>query len=55
MRGKVVTLPVDIYKGDITPAHAGKSACNLKFERDKKDHPRTCGEKFQLLQIKVKE
>ena len=32
--------------GRITPAYAGKSQCNTISAKNKKDHPRLCGEKF---------
>ena len=34
--------------GRITPAYAGKSQCNTISAKNKKDHPRLCGEKFSF-------
>ena len=48
MRGKVI-WDVEYYEcGGITPAYAGKSQCNTISAKNKKDHPRLCGEKVQI-------
>ena len=45
MRGKAVdSSSQDTYLG-ITPAYAGKSACNVFLKAFIGDHPRLCGEK----------
>ena len=47
MRGKVRLL---YHRGElfrITPAYAGKSCLRPKVERNHRDHPRLCGEKFR--------
>ena len=46
MRGKAfIDEPLGRQRG-ITPAHAGKSRAELKFEPVTRDHPRACGEKL---------
>ena len=46
MRGKV-SLPVLVLSDNrITPAHAGKSVLKTRDVNVKKDHPRTCEEKY---------
>ena len=52
MRGKgSVDFPCSIHDG-ITPAYAGKSFHELRFFHTVKDHPRLCGEKHHLHQIR---
>ena len=45
MRGKGKIGILDFAEGGITPAHAGKSLSGMIRTREKKDHPRACGEK----------
>ena len=50
MRGKAVAaVPVTAVAG-ITPAYAGKRAVFRGVHQMIKDHPRVCGEKFNLIQ-----
>ena len=55
MRGKVVGQEVEHRAGGITPAHAGKSlfACILRCIC--RDHPRACGEKFDMLPLEIRQ
>ena len=53
MRGKGNGAHAHNGKLRITPAHAGKRNCNKGVKQNGKDHPRTCGEKFRLLQAVV--
>ena len=46
MRGKAGRLRGLQAGTGITPAHAGKSICSLRLNMLHRDHPRTCGEKF---------
>ena len=41
---------VCINREGITPAYAGKSQCNTISAKNKKDHPRLCGEKSDMLE-----
>ena len=51
MRGKVIKVKaVDVLEG-ITPAHAGKSILLYTIRRKAQDHPRTCGEKVEPLNL----
>ena len=46
VRGKA-DLPAAVRRGErITPACAGKRACQRAFASAHRDHPRVCGEKF---------
>ena len=45
MRGKVKAIYKDNADTRITPAHAGKSHFVTSFHLNRRDHPRTCGEK----------
>ena len=45
MRGKVVNNTLVLQKLGITPAHAGKRILYRQLKAQKRDHPRTCGEK----------
>ena len=45
MRGKVLMMAGVGRASGITPAHAGKRRWNSVDTRNKKDHPRPCGEK----------
>ena len=49
MRGKVLGASVHSRRKGITPAYAGKSLTGTVLTRPPRDHPRLCGEKFQLL------
>ena len=49
MRGKAPRSAVRTPAIGITPAHAGKSCPFLRRTSPRRDHPRTCGEKWQLL------
>ena len=49
MRGKVILDTTYIRDAGITPAYAGKSRLPLPHPAKKKDHPRLCGEKLQLV------
>ena len=44
MRGKLFTGPQGSGKTRITPAYAGKTESTMQTHRQKKDHPRVCGE-----------
>ena len=46
MRGKEMFVKGKWKPNRITPAHAGKSASHGCGSRGWRDHPRTCGEKF---------
>ena len=46
MRGKVRTVKLIAYSTRITPAYAGKSACDMREIVSRRDHPRLCGEKL---------
>ena len=48
MRGKDILSFADSPTFRITPAHAGKSVLKIRGVNVKKDHPRTCGEKYGL-------
>ena len=48
MRGKVSVLVVNQPKDRITPAHAGKRNRGKPGRHCSQDHPRACGEKFDL-------
>ena len=45
MRGKVIKQSPLIFPERITPAHAGKRKEVKSYDYERKDHPRTCGEK----------
>ena len=45
MRGKGCHCKITPLLAGITPAYAGKSALRLKKSRQRRDHPRVCGEK----------
>ena len=49
MRGKVSLIGVTDIAPGITPAHAGKRRTYKGKKIVQKDHPRTCGEKVNLL------
>ena len=49
MRGKVLRRDICNCCCRITPAHAGKRPKNYKNIDGAKDHPRTCGEKINIL------
>ena len=46
MRGKATVRDCDMILVRITPAHAGKSHFATSFHLNRRDHPRTCGEKL---------
>ena len=48
MRGKAAGAGWPVPRHGITPAHAGKSLRVSPDVGQKKDHPRTCGEKFRF-------
>ena len=45
MRGKGSLYLLISGSHGITPAYAGKSACDMRTIVARKDHPRLCGEK----------
>ena len=47
MRGKHDDNIKSVVTQRITPAHAGKTICNLRLCKITKDHPRACGENCQ--------
>ena len=49
MRGKEETFRRFLKYDRITPAYAGKSLTSEQRDKVLEDHPRLCGEKFQLL------
>ena len=49
MRGKAYVVAITCNPDRITPAHAGKSCSALWASPNGWDHPRTCGEKSNLL------
>ena len=51
MRGKGLRSLSGPGAGGITPAHAGKRKTLLRKSTRKRDHPRTCGEKFSLFPL----
>ena len=46
MRGKAIDFSFGVVEDRITPAYAGKSQFSINIERNRRDHPRLCGEKF---------
>ena len=48
MRGKGVSIAAIGQDAGITPAYAGKSWTTLLCPNSSRDHPRVCGEKYQL-------
>ena len=48
MRGKASHYTGGSIECRITPAYAGKSQCNTISAKNKKDHPRLCGEKSSI-------
>ena len=48
MRGKGEVKHFTDFTNRITPAHAGKSKFTHSKNSPFKDHPRTCGEKFNI-------
>ena len=50
MRGKPAAQFFNEKLHWITPAHAGKTALAGRAHRMSKDHPRACGENFQVLE-----
>ena len=44
MRGKLVSVSIEVLKGGITPAHAGKTQYPNRQRQSAWDHPRACGE-----------
>ena len=53
MRGKVRNVGAQLRWQWITPAYAGKSSKLLLFALLCRDHPRLCGEKHSLRQVKL--
>ena len=53
MRGKVWPGVCALIIGRITPAHAGKRVAHINSAAQLQDHPRTCGEKHTVLNIKI--
>ena len=49
MRGKGGKDSTVVADMGITPAHAGKSHATIAAPISKEDHPRTCGEKTDLV------
>ena len=54
MRGKGIPREWLVAECRITPAYAGKSNHLCRSFRDRRDHPRLCGEKIQILRILFK-
>ena len=46
MRGKEADGSVNFDTKRITPTYAGKSAEEIRTSKQRRDHPRLCGEKF---------
>ena len=58
MRGKAPDHCFIFNESGITPAYAGKSACDMRAIVSRRDHPRLCGEKplliaFTLIQPRI--
>ena len=51
MRGKVYLVQLYCGFARITPAYAGKSASTNADRFSVQDHPRVCGEKFDLRHL----
>ena len=49
MRGKGVFGIAHLRPTGITPAYAGKSQFSINIERNRRDHPRLCGEKISTF------
>ena len=49
MRGKLGVRQLFLLYQGITPADAGKTLPTLRLDGAKQDHPRGCGENYQLL------
>ena len=49
MRGKALNCISGAWITGITPAYAGKSSQHLACTLMQRDHPRLCGEKFQMV------
>ena len=49
MRGKAVTHGIITKVYGITPAYAGKRRCGQHSGLSLQDHPRLCGEKFDMM------
>ena len=55
MRGKAIDIgPIHGELG-ITPAYAGKSCRPEAAVPDLRDHPRVCGEKFDMLPLEIRQ
>ena len=54
MRGKVSCSVCILRAGRITPAHAGKSESVVGIVAVHDDHPRTCGEKVERMDLYFK-
>ena len=52
MRGKAKVKECLLAWVRITPAHAGKSTAKAALDEALKDHPRTCGEKTNMPELK---
>ena len=52
MRGKVATVQKRVNQLRITPAYAGKSLVVATPAFPDQDHPRLCGEKVKMSQLK---
>ena len=48
-RGKVLRFLAIMFAGRITPAHAGKRTPSFLSDLQRRDHPRTRGEKFLFV------
>ena len=51
MRGKACIADDEARAAGITPAYAGKSASTNADRFSVQDHPRVCGEKFDLRHL----
>ena len=49
MRGKGNSAATFRITGGITPAYAGKRLIEVFMHRSSEDHPRLCGEKFDVI------
>ena len=48
MRGTAESSSAEYVRYRITPAHAGNSCSYFRLFRFIKDHPRSCGEQFDI-------
>ena len=53
MRGKEEVVVYTEPENGITPAYAGKSFYFIRMNEQDRDHPRVCGEKRDLAQMRM--